>query len=254
MVIATSAQPFDIRATLRRHVRIARSSDFVSKVAGTYATRVFLMGVNLATAVVVARVLGPEARGFYAVAAAVGALGVQFGTLGLHTSNAYFVATEPKSLPALTGNTLFVGFGFGGLIALVLGVIFTLSPTLLSIRGGTLAVGLLWIPFGLAYVLLQNLMLGVQNIRGYNLLEIANKTLPLVLIAMLVVVRRSTVPALLSATVLVMAASCVLAICQLQDYSAGQPRLSSAVFQHSIKYAVKAYLAGTFCFLVLRAD
>ncbi len=132
------------------------------------------MGISLLTAVAMARILGPEGRGFYAIAATAGLLGVQFGTLGLHTSNAYFVASKPDLLPALTGNTLVVGFGLGGLIAAILGTILIASPRLLSIQGATLFLALLSIPFGLTYALLQNLMLGAQDIRGYNVVEIAN--------------------------------------------------------------------------------
>ena len=72
----------NFRAGWLRHWRSAQNSDFVRKVMETYATRIFLMGIALVTTVVVARLLGPQGRGYYAVAAAIGALGVQFGTLG----------------------------------------------------------------------------------------------------------------------------------------------------------------------------
>src|SRR5256885_11311635 len=110
--MAISAQTFEVRTTLLRNFQIARSSDFVAKFLGTYLTRIFLMAVSLVSVVVMARILGPEGRGLYGVAVTIGALGVQFGTLGLHTSNAYFAACKPDSLAALTGNTLLVGFGF----------------------------------------------------------------------------------------------------------------------------------------------
>jgi len=250
----TASTQFVVPTALSRRWKFVRSSDFVSKILGTYLTRLLLMGVGLLSVVVMARILGPEGRGLYAVAATVGALGVQFGTLGLHTSNAYFAASKPDSLPALTGNTLVVGFGFGGLIAAVLGIIFVLSPGLLLIRDGTLALALLWIPCGLAFALLQNLMLGVQDIRGYNGIEIVNKSFPLVLVGLLVLVRFVTVASLLSTSVIVMTASCVWIARRIRTSCPVRVHLSAAVFLSSIQYAIKAYLAGTFCFLVLRAD
>jgi len=252
--MAISIQPFAVRAVLSRQWKFACSSDFVAKIVGTYVTRILLMGVALLSTVVMARILGPEGRGFYAVAATAGALGVQFGTLGLHTSNTYFAASKSDSLPVLIGNTLLVGFGFGGFLAAILGTILILSPGLLSIRGATLVFALLWIPFGLTYSLLQNLMLGVQDIRGYNVVEIANKSLPLVLIGMLVLARFVSVASLLSTTVVVMAASCVWIVRRLRKCYQIKLQLSSTVFFGSVQYAIKAYLAGTFCFLVLRAD
>ncbi len=242
------------RADLLQHWRITLSSDFVRKVMETYATRIFLMGVALVTSVVVARLLGPEGRGYYAVAAAIGALGVQFGTLGLHTSNAYFVAKQPQNLPFLTGNALAVSFGFGGLIALVLTVIFTVFPHMLGIRGGILLLALLWVPFGLAYTLLQNLMLGTQDIRGYNLAEISTKVLPLVLIGLFVVLRYVGVAVFFSTTLVALVGTSLWIMRRLLYRFSGRPRVCAAIFGDSIRYALKAYLAAGFCFLVLRAD
>lgn len=244
----------DLTANLHHHWRSALSSDFVSKVAETYLTRIVLMCLALVTTVIVARLLGPEGRGYYAVAAATGALGVQFGNLGLHTSNTYFVAKHPESLPFLTGNSLVVSFGFGGLIAMVLGIIFTVSPGLLGIGGATLLMALAWIPFGLAYTLTQNLLLGLQDVRGYNLAEILNKTVPLLLIGILVLTRHIGVAPLLSTMLFALVVSWVWMATRVRDRSPGRPEVSRVVFRNSMSYAAKAYLAAGFCFLVLRAD
>ena len=244
----------NFRAGWLRDWRSAQNSDFVRKVMETYATRIFLMGIALVTTVVVARLLGPQGRGYYAVAAAIGALGVQFGTLGLHTSNAYLVAKQPQSLAFLTGNALVVSFGFGGLIALLLAVVFAVFPHVLGIRGAILLLALLWIPFGLAYTLLQNLMLGVQDIRGYNLAEISTKVLPLVLIGFFVLLRHVGVAKFFFTPVVALVVTCLWVMRRLQQRVSGRPQVSAAVFRDSIRYAVKAYLAASFCFLVLRAD
>ena len=238
----------------RHHWQSARSSDFIVKVAETYLTRIFLMGLALVTTVVVARLLGPAGRGYYAVAAATGALGVQFGNLGLHTSNTYFVAKYPESLPSLAGNTLAVSFGFGGLIALVLGIVFTVSPGLLGIGGATLLLALAWIPFGLAYTLTQNLLLGLQDVRGYNLAEILSKTLPLLLIGILVLTRHVGVASLFSTMLVALIVSWLWIARRLQERSPGAVEVSTAVFRDTMGYAMKAYMAATFCFLVLRVD
>src|SRR5438552_7100507 len=83
-----------------------------------YITRLLLIGVGFATTVIVSRTLGPSGRGLFAVAAAVSAIGIQFGNLGLHASNTYYVAKDRELLPVLIGNTLVVSFGIGGTAAL----------------------------------------------------------------------------------------------------------------------------------------
>ena len=61
-------------------------------VVETYLTRLLLIVIGFATTVIVSRSLGPSGRGLFAVAAAVAAIGIQFGNLGLHASNTYYVA------------------------------------------------------------------------------------------------------------------------------------------------------------------
>ena len=229
-------------------------SDFVHRVMETYATRVLLIGIGLVTSVIVARLLGPEGRGLYAVAAATGTLGVQFGSLGLHAANVYFVARDPDSLAPLLGNSLAVSFGFGGLIALMLTIIFTRFPNLISLHGALLFMAVVWIPFGLAYLLMQNLMLGVHDVRGYNLLEAASKILPLAVMAGLIFLGRVGVVSFFTAGNVAIVVGCVWAWVRLRVRFTGRPAFSPTLFRASIRYAMKAYLASFFAFLVLRAD
>src|SRR3974390_1420038 len=183
-------------------------SDFVRKIAETYATRVGLIAAGLASTVIIARSLGPDGRGIYAVAVATGVLGVQFGNAGMHTANSYFVAREPGLLAPLVGNSLALSFGFGALISCLLATVLHFSPDLLALHGVVLLLALISIPFGLAYLLLQNLMLGLHDVRGYNLLEMVSKILPLTLIASLVLLGRGSVEAFLAAGFLAVTVCC----------------------------------------------
>lgn len=252
--MATSVAHENLYGLLLRHCKSALSTDFAGKVAQTYLARILVTGIGLATAVIVARMLGPEGRGYYAVAAATGALGVQFGNLGLHVANAYFAAKQPSSLPFLIGNSWAVSFGGGGLIAFVLAGLLAWRPGWLDIHGVTLLLALLWIPFGLAYMLIQYLMLGIQDIRGYNWAEIGSKVIPLALISLLVLTRQSGVASFFSATVVGMAAACIWLGLRLHKVVPVRPRLSLLTFRSSVQIALRAYLLMTFGFLVLRAD
>jgi O-antigen/teichoic acid export membrane protein len=239
---------------LLRDWRSAVSSDFVRKVMETYATRVLLIGVGLVTSVAIARMLGPTGRGLYAVAAATGTLGVQFGNMGLHAANVYFVARDPDSLSELVANSLAVSLGFGGLVSVALAIVFHLFPNLIALHGMTLFLTLIWIPLGLAYLLMQNLMLGVHDVRGYNLLETVNRILPLAFIAGLAFLRQRSVATFFGAGVVALAIGSTWTWTRLRLQCARGPVISLALFRASIRYALKAYLAALFAFLVLRAD
>ena len=162
------------------------ASDFMRKIAETFAVRILLIGIGLVTSVIVTRILGPEGRGLYAVVIAIGAMGIQFGNLGLHASNTYYVSKDRSLLPALVGNTLVVSFAFGGGGAFVAWIVFSLWPNIAPVGGFLLIIALVWIPFGLAYMLIQNLLLGLQEVRAYNVIELTTKILSVCFIVVVI--------------------------------------------------------------------
>ena len=87
-----------------------KGSDFVRKISQTFVTRVFVAAIGLVTSVLVARILGPEGRGAYAVAMAIGAMGVQLGNLGLQAANTYVISRQRDLLSIVVANSLSVAF------------------------------------------------------------------------------------------------------------------------------------------------
>jgi O-antigen/teichoic acid export membrane protein len=230
------------------------TSDFVQKVAETFVTRILLIGIGLITSVIIARTLGPEGRGLYAVAATVGAIGVQFGNLGLHASNTYYAARDRTLLPALVGNTIVVSFAFGSLAIALAWITFFFWPNLAPVHGMLLILSLIWIPFGLAYLLLQNLLLGIQEVRSFNKIELATKILGVTLLALVIFLIDVTVEKVFSAGLVALIISFVWAFWRLQSHLVKAPIASLALFKENIYYGLKAYLAAFFTFLVIRVD
>ncbi len=232
---------------------LAAGTELRRSVLETYATRVLVLAVTFATAVVIARELGPTGRGFYAVAATLGAIGVQFGNLGLHASNIYHVAKDRALLPALIGNTLAVVFAACVVTALSgIGLIFW--PNLSPVHGTLLLLALASVPVGLAYMLTQGLLLGVNEVRAYNKIECRGKFIALVLICVPALVHRGTVELLFGMTLSSVMLSFLWALLRLRRISMEPPELSLAVFRRSISTGINAYMILFFGFLVLRID
>src|SRR5262249_6695539 len=129
-----------------------------------------------------------------------------------------------------------------------------LFPNLIALHGTMLLLTLLWIPLGLAYLHMQHLMLGMHDVRGYNLLETVNRIVALILICGLVLLRRDDVAAFFATGVVALAVCCVWTWARLRDRFAAKAAISISLFRGSVHYALKAYLTALFCFLVLRAD
>ncbi len=230
------------------------SSNLVRNVIETYATRIVLMGLSLITTIVVARLLGPGGRGLYAVAAVTGAVGVQLGNLGLHTANVHFAARDPQFLPGLFGNTLVVGFGVGGLVSAALAIVAITLPQVIPLHGLLLLLTLVGIPLGLAYLLIQDLMLGLHDVRGYNLVEVANKSVPVALMGCIVLAQQVSVASLFATTLVALFVSSVWSVRRLQPKLQDWPMPSLTLFYETIHYALRVYLVALFAFMVLRAD
>jgi len=232
---------------------IARS-DFVQKVVEMLATKIVLIPIGLITSVIVNRTLGPEGRGLYAVALAVGATGVQFANLGLHASNTYYVSRDRSLLPKLIGNSIVVSFSIGGIWACGAWAFFTFYPSLAPIEGTLLALALVYTPFGLAYMLLQNLLLGLQDVRAYNKTELISGALNVAFIGlaiMLGVVRPETI---FISGLVVLIGCLTWVVLHLKKGFVISPMPSFILFKENIRYGLKAYMGALFAFLVIRID
>ena len=76
--------------TIILYFKRAAASDFGQKVAESFFSRAALIVIGLVTSVIVTRSLGPEARGWFAIAVALSSVAVQFSNLGLHGSNTFY--------------------------------------------------------------------------------------------------------------------------------------------------------------------
>ncbi len=239
---------------LRQRLRELLAAAFVRQVLAMCITRISLIAIGLITTVVVARILGPEGRGLYAVAMAIGAVGIQCGTLGLHTVNSYAVAKDRSSLPGLVGNSLAVAALVGALAMTGAYIAVAIRPQIAPLGGSLLFLALLWIPFGLAYTLVQCLLLGVNAIAVYNRAELANRTLALAMIAGLILLHVVSPQAVVAVGLVMTAGAAAAAIRHLVRDSDRAPRPSWKLFTGNFSYGLRAYLGTFFCFLVSRTD
>lgn len=240
-------------SAFRSLMRSVIASDFIRKIAETFATRIALIGIGLVISVIIARILGPEGRGLYAVAMAVAATGIQFGNMGLHASNTYYVAKDRTLLPLLVGNTFFVSFVFSIIVAFAW-VLFQIWPILAPVHGTLLVLALSWIPLGLAYMLMQNILLGINEVRAYNKIELVMQIVSIALIGIAIIFHFVTVEIVFLIGLVTVLVGAIWAFRRIKPHLSHQLSFSLPLFKDNIQYGIKAYLAAFFAFLVLRAD
>jgi O-antigen/teichoic acid export membrane protein len=207
-----------------------------------------------AASIVTARTLGPSGRGSYALVVTLSATAVQFGNLGLHSSNTYVVAQRRDELRALLANSLWVSLviGLGGSLILTAAVVgFDLFPQTPS---SDLWLTVALVPPSLFFLLGVNLLIGIGEVRSFNLFEAASAFAVLAFLA-LAAAGGAGVSGLLGASAAAwwLIGGALLATLR-RHAGGGSWRFDRPSFRSGAAYAGKAYLVALLGFLVLRAS
>jgi len=125
---------------------------------------------------------------------------------------------------------------------------------LAPVNGLLVVLSLVWIPVGLAQYLTQSLLVGVQETRAYNQIELTKKVLALLLIGLLIVRQNITPETVFMAGLIALVTSLILSLSRLWRILPKRPTPSLSLFEWNFGMGAKAYLAVFFAFLVLRLD
>lgn len=218
----------------------------------TLAVRVLLIAAGFISSVITARFLGPEGRGVFFYWTTLAALAIQFGNLGLHSSNTYLLTKRLAQLSALAANSLWVSLIGGGIFGLIL-----IFFTLLVDGAGSNRLSLLWpvlfmIPSGLYFLLGTNLLVAEGRIAEYNGFELANRYLGLA--AMFFSAWYWSSPEALLVVMSAVAVTMCLPLYYRLKALDGSGSGNFHLLRKGLGYATRAYLAAVLGFAVLRLN
>ena len=218
----------------------------------TLIVRVLLIAAGFISSIITARFLGPEGRGVFFYWTTLAAFAMQFGNLGLHSSNTYLLTKGRARLSSLAANSLWVSIIGGG----ILGALLILSLWLIDGATGD-KLSLFWpiflmVPSGLYFLLGTNLLVAEGCIGEYNGFELANRYLGLAAMFFAAWYWRSPL-ALLWVMSVVAVIMCLPLYRRLQVLG-GDGGGSFLLLREGFGYAMRAYLASGLAFAVLRLN
>lgn len=233
---------------------------FVSGVALTLATRLLMLVGVVGSGVIVARWLGPEGFGQFAVLNATVAIAMQIGSAGLPSANTYFIAMNRKSIGPLWANAIVFAAAGGTLLVLAIIVLAKLRPEVfagLSLR--LVAIAALSIPFQLLILLGLNVLLAMDRIGQMNFIDSLAPALALLNAILALVVLRAELATLVSfntAAVIVISGTMVWAIARLRARQPGWPALrpDGSLFKSTLNYGLKFAIPIMAGVLIFRVD
>lgn len=239
---------------LYENLKKLKESYFLGKIIQTFSTRILIIIIGLITSIIIARNLGPDGRGILTIATTIGALGIQFGNMGLHSSNTYYVARDKKLLSILATNSLLISFIIGGFQTIIMVIIFNCYPQLAPINGSILILSLLWIPFGLSYLLMQNLLIGIDEVYKYNKIDLFSKIVGTIFLGVIIITKIASVEIIFLSNFIVLVMSVIWILWELRNKSKTFSKPSLKIFKKCFRYGIKAYIAALFAFMVLKID
>ena len=231
-------------------------SPFVARVAGVFATRVSQFALGLAVSLALARLLGPDGRGQYAVAILLPGMLYALATFGLPSSTTFY-SGRGRSLRSLRRVTLtMVAAASVWLIALALVALPLLEGNLLSTAPDSLLrLMLIAIPFQFGASLMGCILFGRQRVRGYNLVMVLQAGALFVLVILLVGVLRLGVYGAVFAFLATTAGASVAVFLELRRaVAADEPGREPVRYRELLTYGMKLYPSVITSFFNFRAD
>jgi O-antigen/teichoic acid export membrane protein len=229
---------------------------FASRVAGVLGTRLIQLGSTIAVSFLLARLLGPDGRGVYAVLILLPTTLFAFGQLGL-TSAMTFHAGRGVRLADLERHTW--GLSIGVSVVVVGGAVLalpSLEQNVLRVApDDLLRVALLALPLRLVATLGGSVLYGRQRFRAYNLILAAQSLLGVLLVVVLVGVLAAGVRGALAAYLLFLAIGTVAVLAYLDRTRRGAGDGGNRVSAGELLgYGLRLYPASLGTFFGYRAD
>ena len=230
--------------------------DFIKKSSFTFIVRFFLLFISLISSIVIARKLGPHGQGLYATALALCSIAAQLGNIGLQSANTFFSSKDAYLLKSLLYNSIFTSLLASSFFIVIAYILYNFFPSIWPINKELTVISSFWLPAGLTLLLTQGLLVGIQQIFKYNVIEFTQKITFFLIICLIFYVDNISPKTFFlfnTLSVYVAAALCIYFIKRYPSFVRKYTFDSSFYFK-TIRYSMGAYVASILSYLTLRFD
>lgn len=220
----------------------------------TFATNILLFGIGMIISVITSRFLGPQGKGITGLSTNLVAFFLIILDLGIGASNTYFIGKNNDRVNEVMSCNLLITF-FECIFVVVIFFINLKFPIFLfkGLTGACLVLTMIVIPTSSLKAALINIILGLQQYKNYNKINVFSQVVNLALISVLVVNYRSAYFVILST--LITNCITILFILNLiirKNKLKLKPEFS--LFKPMVKYGIKIQLSNFTQLLTYRLD
>jgi len=229
---------------------------FIKDILVTFSTRIITVILGIAAAIVVARVLGPEGKGAYALIILVPILLAALGNLGIGIANVYFGGSKKYKPTELASNSLIAALGLGVILSAAFLIYYhSFHPSFLRDADPLyLLLAVIILPLSLLTMYFSYILLGQYRIKEFNLVSLAQGGTIFVLILFLLLVVRAGIFGAILAWASATLVATILSILLVRRVTNIRWSFHPLLFKDSVKFGIKGYLGNVIQLLNYRLD
>ena len=230
---------------------------FVRDTTITFGSRLFSLLVGIGTSVVLARALGPQGRGTYALAMLLPNMIVTFGNFGVGPATVYYVARGKISREIILGNNILLSLILSafGILAGVCVIIFFHQNLFKGVAVSLLILSLALVPLNFFLSFVKYILLGAQRIKEFNYIGVIQTLFFFTAVVLALLFFRVGIAGAIGAAALSTLAAGILAFHWAKMVSGGvKLRPYPPYIKKALIYGFQSHLSNILGFLNYRAD
>lgn len=237
---------------------MSATNSFIRNSLLNFNRNILTMILGFASSIIIARALGPEKQGIYALVVLLPNMLVTFLNVGIGSASVYYVGKRKYSIETIVSTNVFLALLIS-LISIVIGIIsiFLFRDTFFKgVPIIYLFIILSVLPLLFANSFLQAVFQGLQDFKVFNLVAIFGSIMNLVfLIIVVLLLKLNVIGAIISFFASVIAPTIILIIyLKKRNIIVRFKYISKEFIKDSLTYGYKAHLSNILAFVNYRAD
>jgi O-antigen/teichoic acid export membrane protein len=231
----------------------------IRNILTTLMSRLGVLLLALVSSVLLARILGPEGRGLFALVLLLPEMLRTFGVLGFDQANVVYAGLEPQGRRALVWQSVLLAVAVGGVAALAaIGYVAVGAPGFTELTRAPLhlyVIALSYLPGALAAEYWLAILRGTNRIVLLNIVEVGTKLGGLLFLAVLIGwLRLDLFGAVVADFTLNVGTLGLLIVLLIRTGLLGKPVFDRSLFKRTTRFAFPAYCATLMSYLNYRVD
>lgn len=219
--------------------------------------QLFVIALSLGTVIFLARILGPEGRGQYAVVLLLSTSLAKFLNLGIAPANVFFLGQNKVSINVALATNIQSWWKLStiGIVIAVAIISFKSNDWFPHIHPSLLFFSLLIFPVSLLQSYLISLLQGVQDFRRYNKILLVSPVVTFLLVVVLVKFASQGVVGAIIASTIGIIAGLIVSLLAIKAYLFdSQFKYDKEYELRCLSYGWKAHLSNILAFMNYKAD